>query len=164
MDLLQKEKLEYPGELTLEALSLLDIYTKQICNVSATSRKLNKSYIQVRKFLKQPYVRELFQLSLLKKNVTPDRIAEVIDAGLSASNGVYSEGEHIADEPNWNARQKFAQLAAEVFEVLKYNVKSETTVNNNVVILQGQDRTEYEAIRGKIAITKREAIIDGERS
>lgn len=126
----QSATIEYKGDLTLEALACLDTYTKQCCNVSATSRKLQKSYNRIRNYLKQPYVREIFKLKLLQKGVTPDRIAEVVAAGLNATNGVYYEGNEVNQEPNWAARQKFAQLAAEIFEVLKYQTKIE--VNNSV--------------------------------
>ena len=130
----QQNLLNYDGELTLEALAALDTYTKQCCNVSATARKLHKGWIATKKLLTQPYVRELFKLKLMQKGVTPDKIAETINAGLEASNGVYSMGAKIADEPNWSARQKFAQLAAEIFEVLKYANKIEVNNNNRILI------------------------------
>lgn len=128
-----KDRLSYPGELTLEALAALDTYIKTCCNVSSTSRKLHKGYIQVRKYLKQPYVRELFQLKLIEKGVTPDKIADVIKSGIEAQNGIYYEGEEVAQEPNWMARQRFIQLAAEIFEVLKYNAKVDIENNNQDV-------------------------------
>lgn len=118
---------EYKGELTLEALASLDTYTKSCCNVAETSRRLNKKYMFVKHYFKQPYVREIFQLRLLQKGITPEKIAEVIKSGLEATNSIYHEGSKIADEPNWMARHRFVQLAAEIFEVLKYQVK----VDNN---------------------------------
>lgn len=130
----QEEVLNYDGEMTLEALSVLDTYAKQCCNVSATSRKLNKTYLRVRKYLAQPYVREIFKLKLLEKGITPEKIADDIKAGLEASNGVYYEGDKCADEPNWSARHKFLQLAAEVFEVLKYNNKVDVNINNVITM------------------------------
>lgn len=126
-------KLDYDGDLTLEALSVLEIYTKQCCNKSATARKLSKTYNRVYQYLKQPYVREFFKLKLLESGVTPQKIAGVIFDGLDASNGVYSEGQKVATEPNWMARQRFAQLAAEILEVLKYQTKVDVT-NNTVNI------------------------------
>lgn len=121
-------KLNYDGEMTLEALATLDAYMKSCCNVSTTARKLHKGYIQVRKYLRQPYVREFFQLKLMQKGITPEKIAEVINAGLEATNGVYYEGNKVADENNWMAKQKFVQLACEIFEVLKYNSKVDSSV------------------------------------
>jgi hypothetical protein len=121
----QNSKLNYDGELTLEALSVLDIYSKECCNTAATARKLNRSFIRVKKYLNQPYVRELFKLRLMQKGVTPEKIADTIHNGLNAVNGIYYEGNKVTDEPNWSARQRFAQLAAEIFEVLKYQVKQD---------------------------------------
>ena len=129
----QSVKLNYNGELTIEALATLDTYTKSCCNTSATARKLHKGYMQVRKYLRQPFVREIFQLNLLKKGITPDKIAEVIREGISATNGVYHEGKKVADEVNWIARQRFVQLVAEIFEVLKYQAKVD---NNNLINIQ----------------------------
>ena len=134
-------KLEYPGELTLEALATLDVYIKQCCNSAATARKLHKQYLQVRKYLKQPYVREIFQLKLMQKGITPEKIADVIKAGCDATNGVYYEGGKVADEDNWAARQKFVQLACEIFEVLKYQYKIDNNVlfnQYNITNLQGE--------------------------
>jgi len=119
----QQEQLDYPGDLTLEALAVLDAYQKSCCNISTTSKKLKKQYAKVRQLLKSPYVRELFKLKLLEKGITPERIADGIKAGLDATNGVYYEGNKVEDEPNWGARQKFNQLACEIYEVLKYNNK-----------------------------------------
>lgn len=131
----QEELLNYDGELTLEALAALDTYTKQCCNTSATARKLHKNWLATKKLLTQPYVRELFKLKLMQKGVTPERIAETINLGLQASNGIYHDGVKVTDEPNWSARQKFAQLAAEIFEVLKYANKIEVN-NNNKFLMQ----------------------------
>lgn len=128
----QKDKLNYDGELTLEALAVLDKYSKACCNTALASRWLHKDYNQVRRILKQPYVRELFKLKLLEAGVTPEKIADTITKGLDATNGVYNQGAHIADEPNWNARQKFAQLSAEIFEVLKYQVKQDVHINQTI--------------------------------
>ncbi len=129
----QQDLLNYDGEMTIEALAALDTYVKQCCNVSATSRKLHKSYVATKRLLRQPYVRELFKLKLMQKGVTPDKVAQVIQEGLEAMNGVYYEGNKVADEPNWAARQRFAQLAAEIYEVLKYQVKQDNNFNLNQV-------------------------------
>lgn len=137
----QLSKLNYAGEMTLEALATLDTYIKQCCNTSVTARKLHKQYLQVRRYLKQPYVRELFQLQLLKKGITPEKIAEVIKEGVDATDGIYYEGEKVASEPNWNARQRFVQLACEIFEVLKYQSKNGDSFNinqYNITNLQGE--------------------------
>lgn len=147
----QSKQLNYDGELTLEALSVLDTYSRACCNVKETSRKINKQYIKVRKYLKQPYVRELFKLRLMECGVTPERIAETIKNGLTASNGVYYEGALCADEPNWAARNKFAQLAAEIFEVLKYTNKGGDTNVNVGIVITPEDRIELARIRGEIS-------------
>lgn len=131
------EKLNYPGDLTLEALSVIDTYRKMCCNKAATARQLNKTYQKVYQLLKQPYVRDLFKLKLIEKGITPDRIAESIDKGIDAQNGIYYEGGKVNEEPNWAARQKFTQLACEILEVLKYGVKVENNMaaqNIQVVI------------------------------
>jgi len=134
--------LDYPGEMTLEALSVLDTYAKQCCNTSATAKKLNKTWTKVKKYLGQPYVRDIFKAKLLEKGVTPERIAEVVLSGLDAVNGIYYEGNKCADEPNWQARQRFTQLAAEIFEVLKYQTKVDVSVNN--IILTPDERKTLE--------------------
>lgn len=126
----QISKLNYDGELTLEALATLDTYIKSCCNITTTAHKLRKGYMQVRRYLKQPFVREIFQLKLLEKGVTPEKVADVIKSGLDAENGIYYEGQEVGQEPNWMARQKFVQLAAEIFEVLKYNNKTDIFDNS----------------------------------
>ncbi len=134
-------KLNYDGEMTLEALATLDMYMKQCCNVSATARKLHKGYLQVRKYLRQPYVREIFQLKLMEKGTTPDKIAEVIKGGVEANRNVYYLGAKVSEDSDWLARQKFVQLACEIYEVLKYNSKIDSNVlinQFNITNLQGE--------------------------
>lgn len=142
----QEEILGYEGDLTLEALSVLDTYAKECCNISSTSKKVNKHYLRVRRYLQQPYVREIFKLKLLEKGITPEKIANDIKAGLEASNGVYYEGGKCADEPNWTARHKFLQLAAEVFEVLKYNNKVDVTVSNTITMKPEEQKSRIERL------------------
>ena len=144
-------KLNYDGELTVEALATIDTYIKTCCNTAATSRKLRKHYIQVRKYLKQPYVRELFQLKLMERGVTPDRIAETIANGIKAENGVYHEGNKVASEPNWAARQKFVQLAAEIYEVLKYvnKVDGNVSVSNQIILVAPEKKESIVAVQSK---------------
>jgi len=48
----------------------------------------------------------------------------------------------VSDEVNWIARQKFIQLAAEIFEVLKYNVKQDGNTFNQVNIHMTQEDKE----------------------
>ena len=127
----QKQVLEYDGDLTVEALAVLDQYSKSCCNKSLTAKKLHKNYMQVRKFLAQPYVRELFKLKLLEKGVTADKIAETISAGMDATASKYHEGQKIAEDPDWLARHKFVQLAAEIYEVLKYSARVDVSHQEN---------------------------------
>ena len=126
--------INYPGELTLEALATIDVYTKTCCNVNATRKKLNRSYIRVKKYLSQPYVRDIFKSRLLEKGITPEYIAEKIMQGLNA---IDRDG-----KPEWHAIHKYTQLACEVFEVLKYNSKNEVIDNSrhiNITNLQGEE-------------------------
>ena len=135
-------KLNYDGELTLEALATLDAYMKSCCNISTTAKKLHKRYLQVRRYLRQPYVRELFQLSLMKKGITPDKVADTITAGIEANKKVYFEGSEVAQDPDWLARQKFIQLACEIYEVLKYTTKVDVMDNSrhlHIPSLQGEE-------------------------
>ena len=132
----QQAVVNYDGELTLEAISVLDTYSKTCCQKSATARKLKKSLQQVNKYLKQPFVRDIFKLKLLQKGITPEKIAQTILEGLDAEHtvSVYDDdaehGERArVTEPDWQARVKFTQLAAEIFEVLKYQVKADVSID-----------------------------------
>ena len=138
--------LGYDGELTCEALALIDLYVKNACSPNKTARQwreLTKQRKNVAQYFRQPMIRELFLLKLLEKGVTIDKIAETINDGLSAMRGIYFEGDKVADEPNYDARFRFAQLAGELYGVLKYNTKVNIDHDNKFVIV---DRREKEVI------------------
>lgn len=140
----QKEILNYNGELTIEAISVLDTYSKTCCSKSLTAKKLKKSFQSVNKYLKQPFVRDIFKLKLLEKGVTPEAIAETIQQGLYAEHTICNKDGILGTEPDWHARHKFVQLASEIFEVLKYNTKVDVELNALTMHLNPElkDRTD----------------------
>jgi hypothetical protein len=144
---------EKKGELTTRALFLLKTYLECGCSKAKTARKLDKSYQSVYQQLHQPYVRNIFKMLCLEKGITFGRLAQVLDEGLSATKVISATvivnknipgsleqdapdvGEALANErtfdfidvPDLKTRHKYLETALEVFDVLKYNVKVDSS-------------------------------------
>lgn len=51
---------------------------------------------------------------LAKAKLLPFPILKRIRRGMDAKSGVYHDGQRVASEPNWQARAKFTELAADI--------------------------------------------------
>lgn len=155
------------GELTTKALMLLKTYLECGCNKSKTAKRLGKSYQEVYSQINKPYVRRIFQMLLIEKKITFERLAKVLDEGLDAmkvisatvivNNNVPGSLEQdtpvvaeklangrtvdFIDIPDHLTRHKYLNTALECFDILKYNTKAENTSRNftNIVIVDKRD-------------------------
>ena len=145
------------GELTTKALLTLKTYLECGCDKAKTARKLNRSYQSVYQQLHQPYVHRIFQMLLLEKGITFERLAKVIDEGLDANKVIsaivvnkkdrptsLADGElfdanektnDFIEVPDHPTRHRFLNTALEAFEILRYNTKAEQTNNISQIFI-----------------------------
>ena len=127
--------MEDKGELTTKALLLLETYLRCGCDKAKTAKVLDRDYFSVYQQLHQPYVRNIFKKVCIEKGITFNKLAETLSDGLNATRtftktSVDSKGNLVEKEiekPDRSMRFKYLNTALEVFDVLKYNVKVEST-------------------------------------
>lgn len=103
MTIKQKKFIKEYIETGNGTLAAKKAYNPRNDNVAATIAKEN---------IRKPQIRDAIQQAMIKANLTPDRLARVVDDAMNATKVKELEGDYyVSDVPEHNTRLRAAQLA-----------------------------------------------------